>query len=173
MNNRFLEQAFNEGHILETLLGEFPYFIRDRIDPDSPNRDLIVKQLLHWADDPYRKRDAARAIDAAIDISLNRGDLRSALDILLCYELSIRSTGIRLPLNVSAVVGKIGRWLRENYEKVVSDPDLLYFVNNMLERFPELGRYCPLSCPPQKMNPRTQERQEGGETPTGEPPEAE
>ncbi len=27
--------------------------------------------------------------------------------------------------------------------------------------------------PPEKVNPRTQERQEGRETPTGEPPEAE
>ncbi len=156
--NLFLLQAFEEGHIVEALLGDNPYFIRDRIDPQSPDRDLIVKQLLHWADRPSRKQTAAEALERAVDVSLKRGDLRGALDILLCYDLSIRSTGTKLPLDVPKLVKSIHRWLVQNQETVVtamaaSDPDLLYFVRNMVASFPELGEGLAEVFPPQETNP--------------------
>lgn len=150
--NYFLMQAFEDGHIVEVLLGDQPYFIRDRIDPRSPDRDLIVNELLKWAGSSSRGAVAAQALERAVAISLARGDIRGALDILLSYELAARFSGVELPVDVSKLVQSIHQWLTENREAVVNelarrDQDLLYFVRNMVRRFPKLGEGLEVFAP--------------------------
>ena len=67
----------------------------------------------------------------------------------------------------------LGTWIYEgygDYTYIVKDRKLVNFCKGRIE---PTDSFPPCSCPPQEKNPRTRERQEGGETPTGEPPEAE
>jgi len=107
MTNLQIRSWFDQDRIAEAILGGEPYFIRAHSWLDSHDRLLVLHQLIDWADDEDKLKQAAAGFRSALVTALADDDAHAIYDILLTYFIVVKEARDLLPLDFD----EIGSWL--------------------------------------------------------------
>lgn len=104
MNQQICEW-FESGHIADAILGAPPFFLGEVTYRESHDRVLVLDQLVLWAKDERRRREAVAGLRASLEATLLDDDSWAAYDIVWSYLLVADDRGFGLPIDFVELAG--------------------------------------------------------------------
>ncbi len=135
--NKKLFYRFDQGRVLPSLIGLGADFIPDDMYREQHNRLLVVRQLSIWANTKEKKIIATRGFLKSFDVLALKGELASALRLVLSYGLVKREYNSFLLSEVD-LIKKVKYLIDRNAQTICSDDSLRTLILSLEEYFPSI-----------------------------------
>lgn len=128
MNKSIALKRFNEGLIVDSLLGGGDFFIPDNTFKDRHDDLLVMLWLTEWADNEQKKYKISFAIDKILCDFVEKNDIERYLDFSLACVISLSDGNINF-INQENLIASILKNIKKYSEQIESDSRLRKIVN--------------------------------------------
>lgn len=139
MINDKIWKWFDEGNIVNVLIGRKDYFIPDVTFRDRHDLMLVIRQLLLWSKARNDEIHAASEFEKGIDVLIYTKNAEDVLTYLHSYFLVCASDNIALPINEKEILDKITQLINNNAINVVNKENIINIIISLTRLWPVLA----------------------------------
>lgn len=131
---------FEEGNIINAVLGDRPFFISDVTFREKHDRLLIFTQLLIWTTKKKNEVKVAKIIEKMIIELCASNRINEVIDIIWCLLLSQDDLTINLPINMLVIEAELIALVKKNSSKISRQEELRSVVIALSDKLPEFKK---------------------------------